>query len=242
MLWCPPPPALARSVALALPAHGGPRPKAGASGRKGRAPRRLRRRAPCRPPCRFRQSRPGYRREVSKGGPNPTDQRNCGNHRKTGPRPEPRSRPGVPGRKDTDRSGCAAVGMRAAKGAPASPRAGAAGIKRPRIGQKKDGPSPGPPKSLSLRELNKTLYYFVELEPRFRTLPSIEMIFEMSVIMMSLIGCTQDCHYQRDGYCTLEYAPVAALERKAVPNDYCVNFTPRARSAKPEQPAPPGYF
>lgn len=44
---------------------------------------------------------------------------------------------------------------------------------------------------------------------------------------MSLIACTSDCVYQRDGYCALERALSCGL-----PNDdeTCVNFVPRYRS------------
>ncbi len=58
---------------------------------------------------------------------------------------------------------------------------------------------------------------------------------------MSLIGCTQNCIYQRDGYCTLEQA---AANVQAVPNNYCVNFTPLAAQpvVRLEQPKPHEYF
>lgn len=41
---------------------------------------------------------------------------------------------------------------------------------------------------------------------------------------MSLIPCTQNCKYQTDGLCTLELADAGG---QAVPNDLCLNFTPR---------------
>ncbi len=42
---------------------------------------------------------------------------------------------------------------------------------------------------------------------------------------MSLIPCTQNCKFQNEGLCTLAQAqPVASL---TVPNDACLNFTPR---------------
>lgn len=58
---------------------------------------------------------------------------------------------------------------------------------------------------------------------------------------MSLISCTQNCVYQSDGYCTLEQA---VTNRQAVPNDFCVNFTPKKqpKPAKPEPQAPHEYF
>lgn len=42
---------------------------------------------------------------------------------------------------------------------------------------------------------------------------------------MSLIPCTQNCKYQNEGLCTLAQAP--SLVNQAVPNDACLNFTPR---------------
>ena len=43
---------------------------------------------------------------------------------------------------------------------------------------------------------------------------------------MSLIPCTQNCKYQTDGLCTLAQTP-SAINQAAVPNDACLNFTPR---------------
>ena len=43
---------------------------------------------------------------------------------------------------------------------------------------------------------------------------------------MSLIPCTQNCKYQADGLCTLDQTP-SAVNQAAVPNDACLNFTPR---------------
>ena len=43
---------------------------------------------------------------------------------------------------------------------------------------------------------------------------------------MSLIPCTQNCKYQTDGLCTLAQAP-SVVNQAAVPNDACLNFTPR---------------
>ena len=57
---------------------------------------------------------------------------------------------------------------------------------------------------------------------------------------MSLIRCTQNCVYQDDGCCTLESAP--DNDWKAVPNDYCVNFTPRPPAVRSAPPAPDEYF
>lgn len=42
---------------------------------------------------------------------------------------------------------------------------------------------------------------------------------------MSLIPCTQNCRYQRDGLCTLDQA--SAPVSQTVPNDACLNYTPR---------------
>ena len=42
---------------------------------------------------------------------------------------------------------------------------------------------------------------------------------------MSLIPCTQNCKYQDEGLCTLAQAP--SMVSQAVPNDACLNFTPR---------------
>lgn len=42
---------------------------------------------------------------------------------------------------------------------------------------------------------------------------------------MSFIPCTQNCKFQNEGLCTLAQAqPAASL---TVPNDACLNFTPR---------------
>lgn len=41
---------------------------------------------------------------------------------------------------------------------------------------------------------------------------------------MSFIPCTQNCIFQDEGLCTLAQAQSA---RQAVPNDACLNFTPR---------------
>ena len=43
---------------------------------------------------------------------------------------------------------------------------------------------------------------------------------------MSLIPCTQNCKYQTDGLCTLDQA-TSVVNLAAVPNDACLNFTPR---------------
>lgn len=42
---------------------------------------------------------------------------------------------------------------------------------------------------------------------------------------MSLILCTNDCHYQNDGYCTLEQAVTCSLPKSSP--GHCVNFVPR---------------
>lgn len=42
---------------------------------------------------------------------------------------------------------------------------------------------------------------------------------------MSLIGCTSDCLYQRDGYCTLQKALSSGEPTGTVS---CVNYVPRA--------------
>ncbi len=44
---------------------------------------------------------------------------------------------------------------------------------------------------------------------------------------MSLIPCTQNCRFQTDGLCTLSQAQ-AQPKAQAVPNDFCLNFTPRS--------------
>lgn len=41
---------------------------------------------------------------------------------------------------------------------------------------------------------------------------------------MSLISCTGDCLYQRDGYCTLEKALSSGQPTGEVP---CVNYVPK---------------
>ena len=41
---------------------------------------------------------------------------------------------------------------------------------------------------------------------------------------MSLIPCTQNCKFQDDGLCTLDQARAVG---QAVPNDVCLNFTPK---------------
>ena len=50
----------------------------------------------------------------------------------------------------------------------------------------------------------------------------IKSVFQ--VIAMSLIPCTQNCKFQDEGLCTLAQAQSAG---QAVPNDTCLNFTPR---------------
>lgn len=42
---------------------------------------------------------------------------------------------------------------------------------------------------------------------------------------MSLIPCTENCQYQKDGLCRLSQP--AENQYRAVPNDRCLNFTPR---------------
>lgn len=44
---------------------------------------------------------------------------------------------------------------------------------------------------------------------------------------MSLIPCTQDCRFQQDGLCTLHQASPNS-SAQAIPNDQCLNFTPRS--------------
>lgn len=44
------------------------------------------------------------------------------------------------------------------------------------------------------------------------------------VIAMSFIPCTQNCKFQDEGLCTLAQTQVMG---QAVPNDTCLNFTPR---------------
>ena len=41
---------------------------------------------------------------------------------------------------------------------------------------------------------------------------------------MSFIPCTQNCKFQDEGLCTLAQAQAAG---QAVPNDACLNFTPK---------------
>ena len=45
---------------------------------------------------------------------------------------------------------------------------------------------------------------------------------------MSSIPCTQNCKFQTEGLCTLAQAQSAVGQ--AVPNDACLNFTPRTLS------------
>ena len=47
----------------------------------------------------------------------------------------------------------------------------------------------------------------------------------MQVNFMSFIPCTQNCKYQSEGLCTMAQAQAVG---QAVPNDACLNFTPRA--------------
>lgn len=44
------------------------------------------------------------------------------------------------------------------------------------------------------------------------------------VIDMSFIPCTQNCKFQDEGLCTLSQAQSVG---QAVPNDACLNFTPK---------------
>lgn len=46
----------------------------------------------------------------------------------------------------------------------------------------------------------------------------------IQVIHMSFIPCTQNCKFQDEGLCTLAQAQTVG---QAVPNDVCLNFTPR---------------
>lgn len=52
---------------------------------------------------------------------------------------------------------------------------------------------------------------------------SIE-IQSMQVTNMSLIPCTQNCKFQSEGLCTMSQAQAVG---QAIPNDACLNFTPR---------------
>ena len=44
------------------------------------------------------------------------------------------------------------------------------------------------------------------------------------VVNMSLIPCTQNCKFQNEGLCTMAQAQSVG---QAVPNDVCLNFTPK---------------
>ena len=44
---------------------------------------------------------------------------------------------------------------------------------------------------------------------------------------MSLIGCTNDCLYQQDGYCQLERAMSSGVVSEESP---CVNYVPRSQN------------
>lgn len=55
---------------------------------------------------------------------------------------------------------------------------------------------------------------------------------------MSFIACTQPCLYQTDGCCTLNQATSAQC---AIPNDFCINFTPHHGISQSELPTPPEY-
>ena len=46
---------------------------------------------------------------------------------------------------------------------------------------------------------------------------------------MSLIGCTDDCLYQKDGYCLLERAMSSGVARGDSP---CVNYVPRSQDGR----------
>ena len=46
---------------------------------------------------------------------------------------------------------------------------------------------------------------------------------------MSLIGCTNDCLYQQDGYCLLERAMSSGEPSGASP---CVNYVPRSQDGR----------
>ena len=56
---------------------------------------------------------------------------------------------------------------------------------------------------------------------------------------MSLIQCTSDCLYEKDGYCRLEKAAEITASEKS---GGCLHFRPRengkARHAGPESPKP----
>lgn len=53
---------------------------------------------------------------------------------------------------------------------------------------------------------------------------------------MSLISCTNDCHFQNDGYCTLEQAVTCSLPKTSP--GHCVNFVPREESNQRGQSFP----
>lgn len=46
---------------------------------------------------------------------------------------------------------------------------------------------------------------------------------------MSLIGCTSDCLYQKDGYCQLERAMSSGEPSEEHP---CVNYVPRSQDSR----------
>lgn len=55
-------------------------------------------------------------------------------------------------------------------------------------------------------------------------LNTVTTSIDYGVISVSLIPCTQNCKYQDEGLCTLAQAQPAG---QAVPNEACLNFTPR---------------
>ena len=46
---------------------------------------------------------------------------------------------------------------------------------------------------------------------------------------MSIIGCTNDCLYQKDGYCLLERAMSSGEPSEESP---CVNYVPRSQNGR----------
>lgn len=56
-------------------------------------------------------------------------------------------------------------------------------------------------------------------------LNTVTTSIDYGVISVSLIPCTQNCKYQDEGLCTLAQAQPSA---QAVPNEACLNFTPRS--------------
>lgn len=57
---------------------------------------------------------------------------------------------------------------------------------------------------------------------------------------MSLIQCTSDCAYQKDGYCGLEQATHVTNDAAAVQAEHCLYYLAKTKGKENRRPASPG--